>query len=107
MAGIYDRISGTVGPTDKISANLIHASYVLRALGEFTDTQILDALNATVANNLAGAELTDLTNIAAAMDAETGTVDKLVYAERLRATAIAIEEASLSDANMRSILGIV
>jgi len=95
MAGIYDRVARTTASNERVAGNLLHAAFVLRAAGKFNDAQILAGLDAYITGRggtaLSGQELTDLGNMAAYMDAQPSTVQKILYAEVIRAAFITVE----------------
>jgi hypothetical protein len=104
MAGIFERVKQTA--TDRVPSHLLEAAFVFKDLGTFTNQQIIDALNAKVTTPLAGAELTDLTNIATALAGAGSATNKLTYKEKIRAAFIGAESGSITEAQFRSILGI-
>ena len=105
MAGIYERVK-KAATLERCSAHLFDAALTLYGTGDFTSTQVLNAINDVLANDLAGAEVTDLTNIRAQMDAQGTTTLKLVYTAKVRAAVVAAEMGNVTDAQFRTILGI-
>lgn len=111
MAGIFDRMDDSGESRNRISGNLLHAGFVLRATGDFTPAQVLAGLNAQLAlgngDALAGAEITDLSALDdQLMISRTSSIDRLVYATKLRAIFVATEEGAITDATFRSVMGI-
>jgi hypothetical protein len=104
MAGIWERIKPTT--TDRVPSHLLEAAFVFKDTGTFTNQQIIDALNANISAPLAGAELTDLTNIATALASAGSVTNHLVYMGKVRAAFIGAESGSINEAQFRSILGI-
>jgi hypothetical protein len=94
------------GADDRCSQHLLDAAMILYGTGEFTAQQVLDGLNSRLTSPLAGAELTDLTNIRAQLDAQGTTTLKIVYTDKIRAAGIAGEVGAITEAKWRSILGI-
>jgi hypothetical protein len=101
MAGIYDKITRDTPSHERLAGNLLHAAYVLRAAGKFNDAQILTALNSYLTGRggtaLAGDQLTDLNSLASIMDSKPSALDKLVYAEVIRASFVTVEMGLMSE----------
>lgn len=101
MAGIYERLLRA--ESDRLPANLLHAAFVLKATGDFNKTQTLGVLNARLNVNLSGAEVTDFNNMITVQTDKTTTSDKIIYADKLRAAAICIQEGEMDDSAFRSV----
>jgi hypothetical protein len=105
MTGIFGRVDPDA--TDRLAVHLVGAGLVLEARGDFTPAQVLAALNSVLESPLAGAELTDLTNLETQMDNETGTVDKIAYVRAVESIMIAIELGALTNETAaRTALGV-
>ena len=104
MAGIWERVK--VDAADRISSHLLDAAFVFNATGDFTQQQIIDAINSKIVSPLAGAELTDLGNITSQMSAQGTATLKLVYLEKVRAAMLCAEMNLFNETTFRSILGI-
>ena len=105
MTGILARIEPPA--TDRVRVNDLLAGLTLEATGDFTSQQVLDAINLRVNTALAGAELTDLSNIQTELGNQVGVDAKALYARKVWAVLIAVEAGSLTnEATARSILNI-
>jgi hypothetical protein len=104
MAGIFERVKQTA--TDRVPSHLLEAAFLFKDKAIFTNQQIVDALNAKVQTPLAGAELTDLANIATALAGAGSLTNRMDYLNKVRAAFIGAESGSITEAQFRSILGI-
>jgi hypothetical protein len=104
MAGIFERVKQTA--TDRVPSHFLWAAFVFKNKGTYTSQQLLDSLNIGLQTPLAGAELTDLTNIVNAMAAAGSLTNRMDYINTLGAAAIAVEAGRMAEAQFRSILGI-
>lgn len=105
MAGIWERVK-KAATLERCSAHLFEAALSFYGTGDFTAQQVLDGINGTLANDLAGAEVTDLTNIRTQLDAQGTTTLKLVYLQKVKAAVIAGEMGAIDETKFRSVLGI-
>ena len=105
MPGIWERVKSSAA--DRLSSHMVDAALTLYSAGNFTSQQVLDGINGQLASALAGVEVTDLSNIRAAMDAISQTANKLVYVGKVRAAFLAGEVGAITESQFRAILGIV
>lgn len=103
MSGIFSRL---VAEDDNLAAHLFESAYVLYATGDFSQAQILSALNSTLDVELSGDELTDLTAIKNEFDAEVGVANKLIYRNKLAACVYGFTHGAMTEAVVRSVLGL-
>jgi hypothetical protein len=104
MAGIFERLKPSA--VDRVSAHLLDAAFVFNATGDFTTTQLKNGINGTLASPLAGAELTDIDNIATQLAAQANNTLKIIYFEKVKAATICVEMGVMNEATFRSVLGI-
>ena len=106
MAGIYDRIKPDA--TDRLAVHRMMAALVLYSSGMINSTQARTVLNEVLQSPLSGAEITDLLNIVAQIDAKTGTANKLAYVHQVESVSIIAERGSslMSEAVFKNLLGI-
>ena len=103
MAGIFDRLTGG----DNLPVHFITGALVLGAEGEFTNQNILDALNNQVVTAIDSASETDLLNIKTELLAQTGSGGRADYMHRLESIMIAVAIGEFNnETNFRSFLGI-
>ncbi len=103
MSGIFDRIGGD----DNVAVHFITSAIVLGAAGEFTNQNILDAVNAQIDVPLDAASQTDLVNIKAETLAQSDAGDRGVYMHKLESILIAVEVGAFTnEANFRAFLNI-
>jgi hypothetical protein len=107
MSGIWERVKPSDGADDdRINTHLMETVFILRALGEFTDLELLNGINEQLQTELSSAEIADMVAIGAAMNAKANTTAKLVYMQKIKAATIAGEIGSIGETKFRSILGI-
>jgi len=87
MADLIDRISGELeDKTRKINLHRFMAIERLYAMGEWTRTEIAVELD------FQGAELTQATQLADKIDAQTGLANKTIYIARVESVSMCIED---------------
>jgi hypothetical protein len=105
MAGLWEIVRyDTEG--ERLSQHFLGAAAVLYAKGSFTRAQLRTALEGNLGRTFTSEEVTDLTAIADAIDAESGAVNKLIYTHVLEAVGVANENAAVTETVWRNLLGI-
>jgi hypothetical protein len=107
MAGLWNRLAAPSEGADRISAHLLKASMFLAARGIFSDQQLLQGINRTLANPLTAQEIADLGTIRASIVNAATLADKVEKIEIFDALNIAAESGALTnEAVYRAQLGI-
>lgn len=110
MSGLWERVKESAD--DNVPVHLIISGikayhvYTVDNTKGATKAQILAAINSLLDTDLAGAEITDLNNIATELDSLSNNTAKLIYLSNLEYAFTAAEMGVINEAKWRNDLGI-